>query len=179
MSKADQPPRPERSNTPQDLVQAAARAGAQLPPAITISTQIAMQQQSGPLPPPEILKKYNEIDPGMALQIVNMAKDEANHRRKMEAEVMLIQGRDQISQRRSELLGQIFGLLIALAGIGGSVYEAAHGAQLAATALVSATLIAIVSAFILGRQALLKLKEQDFKHQRDIQSQLAGDESTK
>lgn len=40
---------------------------------------------SGPLPPPEVLARYNEALPGGAERIVALAEEQAGHRRRMEA----------------------------------------------------------------------------------------------
>lgn len=40
---------------------------------------------SGPLPPPEVLARYNEALPGGAERIVALAEEQASHRRRMEA----------------------------------------------------------------------------------------------
>lgn len=40
---------------------------------------------SGPLPPPEVLARYNDALPGGAERIVALAEQQAKHRRKMEA----------------------------------------------------------------------------------------------
>src|SRR5438552_1952675 len=39
---------------------------------------------SGPVPPPEMLSKYNEAYPGCAQALVEMAREEAQHRHAME-----------------------------------------------------------------------------------------------
>ena len=41
--------------------------------------------QSGPIPRPDILKKYNDLDPGAAKKIINNGVQESVHRRKMES----------------------------------------------------------------------------------------------
>jgi uncharacterized membrane protein len=60
------------------------------------STQIAFQQQTiyGPLPAPDLLAKYEEIQPGLVNRIVKMAEDESEHRRWMEKESIAIQSRE-------------------------------------------------------------------------------------
>jgi len=46
---------------------------------------IAQQSSfSGPIPPPQFLEKYNEIVPGSAEIIINMAKDQSEHRQSLE-----------------------------------------------------------------------------------------------
>lgn len=43
---------------------------------------------SGPLPPPEVLSKYNEVHPDAAERIIAMAENESKHRRNIEQMVV-------------------------------------------------------------------------------------------
>ena len=42
------------------------------------------QSFSGPLPPPEILRKFDEVVPGAAERIIKMAEDQSIHRKELE-----------------------------------------------------------------------------------------------
>ena len=42
------------------------------------------EQFSGPLPPPDVLEKYNQVAPEAANRIIAMAEQETGHRRDME-----------------------------------------------------------------------------------------------
>ena len=66
---------------------------------------------SGPLPPPEILAKYDAVVPGCADRIVAMAERNQKHRHEMEA-VVLPAG------IKSERRGQFIGALLYLASLG-------------------------------------------------------------
>jgi len=125
-----------------------------------------MQHISGPLPSPDILKKYEEISPGIANRLIKIAEDEALHRRKMEAEVIAVQSREQSAYRTSEMLGQVFGLVIGLTAIIAAIIMALHGAQLAASFIGTGGVTSLVTAFILGRTFLLKFRQQEMDHQR-------------
>ena len=127
-----------------------------------IYAQIAQQHISGPIPSPEVLRQYDAFSPGLADRLVRIAEQEAEHRRKMEADVIALQRSDQMAYRRSEFAGQLFGLSIGLAAIIGAVIMAVHGAQVAASFLGTGGVTGLVTAFILGRSFLLKQKQQDF-----------------
>lgn len=43
--------------------------------------QQVIQQYQGPIPPPESLKKFDEIEPGLASRIVTMAEKNGDHLR--------------------------------------------------------------------------------------------------
>ena len=46
------------------------------------------QTFSGPLPPPEILAKYNSVVPNAAERIITMAETQAAHRQRIESKVI-------------------------------------------------------------------------------------------
>jgi uncharacterized membrane protein len=124
---------------------------------------------SGPIPPPEMLRQYEQLRPGLVDKVIKMAEDEAGHRRASEMEAIAIQSRDQIAYRRSELLGQIFGLAIGVVAILSAAYMAVHGAQLAASIIGTGGVTGLVTAFIAGRAILLKQREQEFQQQLKAQ----------
>lgn len=70
----------------------------------------------GPLPPPEILKKFEEVVEGSAAQIINQANRQTDHRIDMEKRVIKA---DIIKS----YLGLIFGFIIGLGGIGGEFMQ--------------------------------------------------------
>lgn len=168
MAKSKKPPEPAKPSPPSGVlpVPNATDATVQL----LYSAQIARAQAiSGPLPPPELLRQYDSVCPGLAERIVKMAEEEVMHRRAIERESIAVQARDQISYRRSELFGQVFGLLIGIAAIGGAVYCATHGAQVAGSIIGTGGVTGLVTTFILGRNLLLKQRQQEFQHQLQLQ----------
>lgn len=44
----------------------------------------AIEQHSGPIPHPDIIKQYEEILPGAADRIISMAENQSSHRQAME-----------------------------------------------------------------------------------------------
>lgn len=77
--------------------------------------QVQGTRFQGPLPPPEILLKYNEVLPGAAERIIAMAERNQAHRQMLEAKV--IPG-GIISER----IGQFSGLAIYLATLVAGTY---------------------------------------------------------
>lgn len=53
-----------------------------------VSTEYRESFFSGPLPPPELLERYNEIVPGSAKQIVDIFDSQAKHRMVLEKKVI-------------------------------------------------------------------------------------------
>ena len=70
---------------------------------------------SGPLPPPEILAKYNEALPGLAERIICMAEQQAKHRQSIEKTVI-------DSNAFVQKVGPFLGFVVAMtAVIGGTI----------------------------------------------------------
>ena len=70
---------------------------------------------AGPLPPPEMLLKYDEVSPGLANRIVSLAENQSTHRQSIEAKVV-------DSNVKSQQLGLILGALICFLSIAGGIY---------------------------------------------------------
>lgn len=70
----------------------------------------------GPLPPPEVLAKYDKVHPGLVERIVRMAEEEQKQR--------------HLNNRvffRTFSRGQFFGFALSLAGMGVSAYLLSQG----------------------------------------------------
>ena len=102
---------------------------------------VARTSFSGPLPPPEILHGYETVLPGLADRVVKMAESQSIHRQRLESRVIWF---DSI---RSSL-GLVFGLIIALAGIGAGAWLVVRGYSTAGLASLFVPLSIIVGAFI-------------------------------
>lgn len=101
--------------------------------------------RSAPLPPPEELNKYNDVVQNGAERIIKMAENQQQHR--MNLEVMAV-----TSQLKESSRGQIFGFIIGLAGIIGSLVIANNGFETAGSIIGSTSLVGLVSVFVLGKK---------------------------
>jgi len=99
---------------------------------------------SGPLPPPEILKQYDQIVPGSAKIIIEDFKAQGAHRRALETKIIPV-AYDQSSR------GQIFALIIGILGLGSAVFTAYLGETIVACLLGGGTLVSLVLAFLKGK----------------------------
>ena len=71
---------------------------------------------SGILPPADQMEKYDKIQPGLAGEIIAMAKQQMIHRQNIEMKMIE-------SNAKAKILGVLFGGLIGLSGvIGGIVF---------------------------------------------------------
>ena len=95
----------------------------------------------GPIPPPEMLAKYNEIDPGFAGRIMNMAEGEQSHRHKTEKGMITQVGR-----------GSLFAFLPGMAGIASTTYLLMNGVSWPSIFIVPGSLIPSALSRIWGRK---------------------------
>jgi hypothetical protein len=95
---------------------------------IALMMKVEASRHSGPIPAPQILKAYDLVEPGLAREIVNMAKDQQQHRMVLEKATILGGGK-----RAWAGLGCAFAL--SCLSIGGSVYLIDRGHDVAGAAL--------------------------------------------
>ena len=98
---------------------------------------------SGPLPHPEVLRKFEEIIPGSAKQIIEQANKQTDHRIDIEKQVIK-------SDIIKSYLGLVFGFILGLLGIGGGIYAITLGHNIFGPILSGGTLASLVYAFIYG-----------------------------
>lgn len=105
--------------------------------------QTVMVAYSGPIPSPEILARYDEIDPGIAREIVAMARQQSTNRHALERS--LVAGRF-----RNELAGILCGAAVALASVWGSVELTRAGFPGGGLAAILIEIAAIAGVFFVG-----------------------------
>ena len=101
---------------------------------------------SGPIPPAEQLKQYEDICEGAANRILAMAEAQSLHRQSIESNVIK-------SNTRNSLLGVIFAFVLGLTTICGGMFLAYNGLPWPGALLGSAGLIGLVSVFIYGTRS--------------------------
>ena len=119
---------------------------------------------SGPLPAPEELAAYNKIIPDGADRIMKMAEQQSAHRILLESTVVN-------SQQKQSFCGQIFGLIIGLAGLGLATFAAVHGQQQFGSIIGGSTLVSLVSVFVYarwGQKTDLNKKREQMESSRQI-----------
>lgn len=123
------------------------------PQKVVSNRQTAMYAgYSGPIPPPEMLEKYERLSEGLANRIIQMAEKEGDHRRSLETYVQKAHI-DHIKRRDYEAkIGQIFAFLVAITTILAGTYAVTCGYNITGTVISLSGLAGIVSAFIYGRK---------------------------
>ena len=105
---------------------------------------IQHRSHSGPLPDADTLIKYNSVIPKGADRIMKMAEAQQFHRMSMENKVIT-------SQSSQSKLGQIFGLIIGIIGIGSGTFLAAMGETTVGGIIAGGTVVSLVSVFVIGK----------------------------
>lgn len=105
---------------------------------------IKQESFSGPIPHPELLQKYENIQSGFAERIVGMAERQLNHRIKCENEI--VEGSVDESRR-----GQNYGFVVALLFLGAAVFLGYSGHDWLAGGLGGGTLVSLVTIFVANK----------------------------
>ncbi len=114
--------------------------------------QAIYRQFSGPIPPPQILSGYDQVQAGFAERIVAMAEKEQAHRHGLEIQALT----SSISIQKR---GQIFALLLSLLILSISGFLIYDGKELGGSVLAGATLTTLAYIFITGRKGKHSTKE--------------------
>ncbi len=106
---------------------------------------------SGPLPPPGLLRQFNQVVPGLAERIIDLAEKEADHRRSIELQQLSAHIEDMRAARAESRLGQVFGLTIGIVAIVSGAITASLGAEWPGSLIGGGGVIGLVAVFVLGR----------------------------
>jgi len=113
--------------------------------ATLVSVSHSSTRFSGPIPPPAMLKEYDDLLPGAADRILKMAENQQSHRLVLEKEAVT-------SELFRSKLGMLCGFVVALAGIGAGVAIALVGgtdvAKVAGGVVSGTTLLGMVGTFV-------------------------------
>jgi uncharacterized membrane protein len=137
--------------TPSELTARSPQSGDK--PDRQTSHTISAEFYRGPIPHPETLQKYDDITPGLANRIVQMAESEAIHRREIETKIVDANCADMTAYHAEVFRGQICGLIIAVTALISGAYVAVQGYQWGGALLGTGGIGSIVLTFVLGRNA--------------------------
>ena len=110
-----------------------------------VVAEVIRSEFSGPIPPPSIIRGYEEILPGAADRIMRMAENQSAHRQNMESKMIGTESRDS-------LLGIIFAFTLGIGCIAAAiiiVVSVPQNAGAISSALIGVTGIgSIIATFI-------------------------------
>jgi uncharacterized membrane protein len=130
------------------------------------SVQVAHVSQtkfSGPLPHPEILARYEQIQPGAADRIIAMAEAQSRHRQDLETKAI-------DSDIKNSRTGLHYGLIIGLATILSGAACIFVGQQWGGIFLGGAGLTGLVGVFVYGS------REKKIERKKRLEKMLTGGE---
>jgi uncharacterized membrane protein len=119
----------------------------------TLAMRAEYSSFSGPLPPPEILARYNEIIPGGAERILSMAEPQSVHRESLESKV--VDG-NLANQKTGSLRAFILAMSVILLG----AYLMATGKDGWGFAAIVTSLASLVAVFVIGKVEQKKEREE-------------------
>ncbi len=114
--------------------------------------QVTIHQQQihqGPLPSPVALNQYDQVVPGAAERILQMAEHDAQHQR--DISIMALD-----AHRREVRLGQVLGFGIGVLSFSTCIVALFLGSEKTAIAIGGTTVIGLVTAFVKGRTPINK-----------------------
>ncbi len=107
------------------------------------------QLWQGPLPPPNLLKEYNEAFSNGAERIFREVQRQTTHRIELEKVVIP-------EQQRQSKRGQLFGLIVAISFLAAAFILIALGHGLYGTIIGSIDIVALVTVFVIGRREQMR-----------------------
>ena len=119
---------------------------------------VSMQAEfRGPLPPPDILQRYEEIHPGTAERILLQFERETQHRHVIEQKIVDAQLEAQQAEIPAFRLGQVFAFIIAVVGLVSAAYCVSKaptaGHAWAGAGIAGISLATLAGVFIYGQKA--------------------------
>ena len=135
-------PEPEILNSASEALRPFLRDANQAPTA-ALQVVSAIHLHRGPLPAPELLGGYDEILPGAAREIMDMALREQRHRHAIER-----------AESRYPFVGMAAGFVAFLLCMAGAIYLGMIGQPIIAALLVGTPLVGAIGWFINGRVQL-------------------------
>jgi len=114
-----------------------------------------------PIPLPQILAAYGEIDPDIVPRFLRAWESEEKTRQRLEDEKLRAQIEIEHLKHKERSRGQFYGLLIGLAGMIISAYMVYSGNPTQATIFGSGTIVSLVAVFVLRKLPARKDKAQD------------------
>lgn len=101
---------------------------------------------SGPLPPPEILEKYEKAFPGSAKRIFDQFESQSDHRRKVEWRVVK-------SDTFAQIFGLVSGFILGMIALGGGLVLVYLGRSITGFSAFFLALASFVGVYIYGKHS--------------------------
>jgi len=111
---------------------------------------------SSPSPPPEILKAYDIVEPGLAARIFDLTEKQAKHRMELEKAVVFGDG-------KRSWTGLILAFITTCLFLGCGTYLISQGFEQTGGLIVGVNLVALVGAFIYGTNSRMQERSEKLR----------------
>jgi len=140
---------PDRDRDTESDPESSDRPGTELPELIRI-------RYEAPLPPPHMLRQYEETLPGAADRIFTLMEEQTHHR-------LGLEDRQQIADISTERRSQLIGAAISLMSIAAAFFLIYQGKSIPGTTVFITTCASLIGLFIAGRLTQKKEREDKFE----------------
>lgn len=117
-----------------------------IPPALVAQITSQITQYSGPVPPPELLGKYDDVIPNGAERIMVMAEQQLAHR--IDLERTVVHG-----DARRSWFGLWLGFIVSLVIIAAGVTVALMKSPTSGAVIITGTIVTLASVFVYATQS--------------------------
>jgi uncharacterized membrane protein len=133
---------------------------------------VAMQAEfRGPLPPPDMLQRYEQVHPGTAERVLQQFERETQHRHAIEQKIVDAQLEAQRAEIPAFRLGQVFAFIIAVVGLVSAAYCVSRapsaGHAWAGAGIAGISLATLAGVFIYGRKSKPAAEEPEERQQEN------------
>lgn len=126
-------------------------------------------QYQGPIPPPEVLRGFEDICSGSADRIITMAEMQSSHRQDIEKKVVA-------SKTGDSRIGLYLAFIVVVISFIGGMFLIAFGKGPAGLTIMAGVLVALVSVFIYGSRNQSKERVEKSKELSKNEAKLRSDE---
>jgi uncharacterized membrane protein len=113
---------------------------------VAVTGQVVATSYQGPIPPPVILREYEDLVPGSAKQIIDLFQSQSHHRMDMESRVIT-------SDIWKSWTGLILGFIIAMSIVMAGTWLITQNHDVAGGSMITTGIASIVGAFIYGTRS--------------------------
>jgi uncharacterized membrane protein len=121
---------------------------------------VVQSQFRGPLPPPSMLAEYDQVVPGLALQLAKSLDEESKHRRAIELRDVAISENLVTGDLANQRLGMHYGFAIFLTGMIVTGILGVTGHEIAAAIIGGLGIASVATAFITRATKAMKTNDE-------------------
>lgn len=122
--------------------------------------EIVSAYWEGPIPPPDVMRQFEDVVPGFPERIMRMTEERASHRIQIEAERVQIEKIVVIGESKRAYLGVASAFILSLLMIAIGAYAIIWGNPWVGVAVIGADIAALAAVFIYGTNSRRRERER-------------------